>query len=537
MEILDIQMKHFGRFTDQTMRFHSGMNVIYGENETGKSTMHAFIRAMFYGLERVRGKASKKDEYTLRMPWENGSYFAGTLRFESGGKIFRLERDFSKNGKYVHLFCETDGEELQVEQGDLDVLLDGMSETAFSNTLFLGQQTGETDEGLAIAVRNYMVNARTSGLPDIDVKKAMETLQKERKRLESEKKKQMAEKVSNVQENRMKADYLAQELGELEREYGMQQKKLEEFLNIDEQEQIERAQINREPVYEDEGKGVFWKTGKILMALIAVAALAASLATQQWEIRLGAVGMILLSCLGVRFFGQGDQKFKERKKEWELQVKEQKMQAEYELQRQMLRRAGAEAPKRQKIKMQMEWLENTIQEKKVQQKNLEEQYQKLQENGKLTQKMEKDLAAIYLAIDTLEDVTGGMYQEYARKLNDRVAQILSFITGGRYGRIYLDDCMQVKIYSDQKLLNIEQVSRGTMEQVWFSLRMAAAELLNPKESMPVLLDDAFAMYDDTRLFRTLQWLLESGHQVILFTCQKREQQILQQIYEEQKRKG
>ena len=58
MEILEIQMKHFGRFADQEMSFHSGVNVIYGENETGKSTVHSFLKAMLYGLEKMRGRTS-----------------------------------------------------------------------------------------------------------------------------------------------------------------------------------------------------------------------------------------------------------------------------------------------------------------------------------------------------------------------------------------------------------------------------------------------------------------------------------------------
>lgn len=46
------------------MELQSGINVIYGENEAGKSTIHHFIGAMLFGVERLRGKGSKKDEYS-----------------------------------------------------------------------------------------------------------------------------------------------------------------------------------------------------------------------------------------------------------------------------------------------------------------------------------------------------------------------------------------------------------------------------------------------------------------------------------------
>ena len=77
MKILELNMKHFGKFLDHKIRLLPGMNIIYGGNETGKTTMHAFIRAMLYGLETGRGK--RGEEYLLRQPWDNPAYFAGVL--------------------------------------------------------------------------------------------------------------------------------------------------------------------------------------------------------------------------------------------------------------------------------------------------------------------------------------------------------------------------------------------------------------------------------------------------------------------------
>lgn len=140
MKILELQIKSFGKFSNQTVLLHDGVNIIYGKNETGKSTIYAFIRAMFFGLERARGRAARNDEYSLRKPWENPGCFWGAMRFESGGKVFRLERNFSTQEKSSVLVCETDGEELSVENGDLDVLLEGMNEISYRNTFLIGQR-------------------------------------------------------------------------------------------------------------------------------------------------------------------------------------------------------------------------------------------------------------------------------------------------------------------------------------------------------------------------------------------------------------
>ena len=71
MIITEIYIKNFGMLSERRLRFSDGVQVLYGENESGKSTLHAFIRAMLFGMERGRGKAAAKDAFTRYEPWEN----------------------------------------------------------------------------------------------------------------------------------------------------------------------------------------------------------------------------------------------------------------------------------------------------------------------------------------------------------------------------------------------------------------------------------------------------------------------------------
>ena len=162
MRILELEIINFGKFHHETVTFHDGMNLIYGENEMGKTTLHSFISGMFFGIEKQRGRAARKDEYSIREPWFHAGQFAGIMRFESGCKIFRPERNFYRKEKSVSLVCETNGEVLSVEKGDLQVLMEGMNEDAFRNTVFFNQQSAATDEGLARELRNYMTNLQNS---------------------------------------------------------------------------------------------------------------------------------------------------------------------------------------------------------------------------------------------------------------------------------------------------------------------------------------------------------------------------------------
>lgn len=528
MEILEIRMDHFGKFNGQSMTFHPGVNIIYGDNETGKSTMRAFIRDMFYGIDRMRGRAAQQDEYSLRQPWKNGSYFSGMLRFRSKDKIYRIERNFEKRDKAVRLICETEGRELDAEE--LSGFLQDMDETAFSNTVFYGGQSGETDEGLANAVRNGMINAGSGSLSGIDGAKAMEELKEERKRLEREKKQKVAAKIEKMQELSVKIDYAQQELEQLT----SQEMKQRERLKALEEEIGEAGEAYSRAAEEDipgnAGTPV-WKIGKITMAVIAVAALAVALVMSAWQVRAGAVAVILLACLGVQFFGVRDQKQKDRMKEQEAYLREQRMRREYERQKAQYERQQRNAPKKERLLANLEWAVNARKEKQVMLEELQEQQKILKKEKGEVEELEQKLSAVYLAIDTLSEVMNDIYQEYAQKLNERISEILLVITCGKYTGAYLDENFQVRVSTPQKLLSIWQVSRGTMEQIYFALRMACAEFLNQEDALPLILDDAFLTYDDTRLEQTLRWLALSGRQVLLFTCHRREQEILKRIYE------
>ena len=99
MKIQELEVKNFGKFTDRRIQMEDGINILYGENESGKSTLHTFIKGMLYGMERGRGRASVYDTFSIYEPWENPNYYSGALKFESGGKTFRIERNFDKYTK------------------------------------------------------------------------------------------------------------------------------------------------------------------------------------------------------------------------------------------------------------------------------------------------------------------------------------------------------------------------------------------------------------------------------------------------------
>ena len=68
-----------------------------------------------------------------------------------------------------------------------------------------------------------------------------------------------------------------------------------------------------------------------------------------------------------------------------------------------------------------------------------------------------------------------------------------------------------------------------MDQIYLALRLAAAKLVQNgrRDTMPLIFDDSFVLYDDERLKTALKWLVKAyDNQIIVFTCHQREAQLL-----------
>ena len=63
MIIKRITVRNFGKLQDRTMEFSDGINVLYGDNESGKTTTHTFVRSMLYGIQRQRGRVSALEKF------------------------------------------------------------------------------------------------------------------------------------------------------------------------------------------------------------------------------------------------------------------------------------------------------------------------------------------------------------------------------------------------------------------------------------------------------------------------------------------
>ena len=136
--------------------------------------------------------------------------------------------------------------------------------------------------------------------------------------------------------------------------------------------------------------------------------------------------------------------------------------------------------------------------------------------------------AVTIAMQTLTDAANQLQRKFAPRISRRAQALFTRLTDGHYDRLLLDEKLNVSTgAADETTLHSGLWrSDGTADQQYLALRLAVAEALTP--NAPLVLDDALVRFDDTRLEKAMEILRDAARekQVILFTCQQREQKYL-----------
>jgi DNA repair exonuclease SbcCD ATPase subunit len=176
MKINKLHVRGFGKIEDFDMTLCDGLNVIYGPNESGKSTLMTFIKAIFFGLKGGRtGKDGSIPEVRRYKPWSNNAY-GGYINFElDSRKFYKIDRDFN-NGEvklYDHSFNEITNAYTNSKDGSgITENLIGVNESIFEKTVYIKQFGTRLDISASKDLIDRISNLRESGTEDISFKKA-----------------------------------------------------------------------------------------------------------------------------------------------------------------------------------------------------------------------------------------------------------------------------------------------------------------------------------------------------------------------------
>ena len=660
MIIKQLNLDHFGKFHGREIDLNPGVNIIYGANESGKSTVHAFIQSMLFGAERLRGRGAGRDAYSKYQPWEGGASYEGRMRLSYQDKNWRIVRNFYKDDSHFEVVDETSGRQEACASDDISSLIPGMQLSNYRNSISTGQLSVQPDGQFTNNMQSYMANMAMGATDSVDVGRALAYLKDERKkaagrfsqetyhqyrdkaemlRNELKAREGIAERQKALEQNResilkqiqqlendadgamkadrqerMKAIQLIQENNDVAAMYKAKKAELREFEGqtggqkyqqkmsgvVEEyearQEKLEDYQSRYSELEEqNEGNSI-----RNLALIFPVAALAVIV----W-IAGGLVGLkgithilaaVLLTALAVglavfliRSSGGRKGRMKQLKVDMdrleneqqaildkyqiedihELMEKSQNQRSRQDVvlrlrreleqlrkrydelqkplapylekygdsvtlesaagqeQKQKLQKLRGQASELLRQSEQLNWQLEQLNMKQSELSELEEQLKVLDADRKMS---EEDMQAIDISMNAITEMTARIHGSFGLQLADYISQLFSYISNGAHKKLNIDEKFQVTVDDDRKLLQPQQLSAGTVDQIYFSVRMAVSQMLYD-EPMPLILDDSFVLYDDERLKNTLRWLTEQKafSQILIFTCHHREAEMLESL--------
>ena len=599
MRLLELHIDGFGKFHDRTISFNDGINIIYGKNEAGKSTLHTFIRGMLFGIERGRGRAAKNDLYTKYEPWENSGTYEGWLRLEKDGTIYRIERRFRKENKSLKIINETKGLEEEATPAFVSSLLDGLTETMYNNTISIGQLKSATEDGMVTELKNYIANMNTTGNISLNITKATAFLRNQKRSLEaglipeaSREFTSLLAEIRNVEaeiagpeyENQLAAyqnmrtqvkgliDNTQTQKKDLDKKLANGKKVLSDN-GFTDRASVDAMSSDAERLYSEyntlngECNKKSRKVLSGLTAVLGVAGLGAAATLGYFNLTAylpvcgaaatAAVIFFIISLFILQKDKEYHRLFDNTSSELgallarhlgDSAVSEDAMNAfrarmgEFSKLCDMVTQSEAEIRKfledLSNLQTKQAGCSEMIEKQQRTQWELEKKLEHLSNCKNKVKALKRTLAendrihdeivAIDLAQETMADLSSSIRDSFGLYLNKEASQYITGITGGIYDSMSIDENLNVFLNTKTKLVPLENVSSGTMDQVYLALRLAAAKLLQGSGSgFPLIFDDSFTQYDDERLKTALEWLASAyGGQIIIFTCHRREAQML-----------
>ena len=636
MKIESTQINAFGNLENKQIDLSENINIIKGNNESGKSTFLKFIVDMFYGISKnKRGK--EFSDYDRYKPW-NSEEFSGKITYTlDDGKKYEVFRDFNKKNPKIYnevgediskefTIDKTNGSKFFVEQTKIEedtflstfvscqteVKLEKQEQNILVQKLANLAGTGEDNVSYKKALEKLnkrqieeIGTLRTTGRPMNIVKEEQFSLQDEIGELEEYKEERytIEENKNNleakIQENEKKLEILKQ-INKIYEDKKLEEQKLEINQNLiksyeEKVEKIEEEKDGIETKYKEitniinekaekeakENKKSLnvKKIGTVILFVISIIIGIIFIKNTLVSVIAFVIGTIsLITLIELLINKKKDNEFPKEESEQQIKIKERlqlaknemdKMQAQIEMLNKSKEEKNAEIEKqKQEINSNIEERLNRLREiyqlenaefnsnisyniEKMQEElnknrlelhsleldknnimpklerlaSMEEQLQELNEKETM---LNKQNSAIELAKEVLEIAYTKMKENVTPKFTENLSKNIEKISDGKYKKVKINDEEGIIVEKQNgEYISAEKLSVGTIEQLYLSLRFGAIKELS-EESMPIILDEAFAYYDEERLKNILTYISKEyeNNQIIIFTCTNREVEIL-----------
>lgn len=612
MKIDKVQINAFGKLQDKYIDFEDGINIVLGENESGKSSTLKFIASMFYGASKNKNGKEISD-FDRFKPWQ-AQDFSGKITYSlDNGEYYEVYREFKKKNPVIYNEAKEDISKSFVidKTKGIDFFTEqtGIDEETFYNTAINEQEGLKLSKSGQTTIIQKISNLVSSGDDSISYKKSLEKIiRRQNEEVGTDRTFQrpiniINNKIKNLLDEKNKLETYKEKIydnsfqkeqllldkrnEEIKREF------LKEVKNRLDNNRIKSAEVNfsknleneydqkiRELNNKLENDGVEKQYEKIhiknyIISLIVLAVIFLCLLIFSSIKLISLVTIIPVVIILIKLFIDKKKvkdtinnrnesitkiineidilKENKEKKSIEATEKEEKLLEEIARENSNLVKkynysldAGfieenlnknydevlSEIDKSEKrintINFNLQAMENT--EKDINNKldslaNIEEELEdyEAQRDELLTLNKSYDIAK-----ECLEKAYNGVKENISPKFTKNLCEIITKISDNRYKNVVLSDEDGLKVEVENgSYVPVSRLSVGTIDQMYLSLRLSAISEIT-EETMPIILDEAFAYFDDERLKNILKYLNQnySKYQIIILTCSKREMNIL-----------
>lgn len=586
MQIKNLKINQYGNIENKELDFKK-FNIVYGKNESGKSTLLNFILSSFYGISKNKNGKFESD-YDRYNPW-NQNEFSGNINYSlDDNSEYSVFRNFDKKnpqildemGNDISKSFEVDKKNgIQFLSEQINVEREMMESTVISE-----QKEVELDVGTQNQLLQKIANLAESGDEEISYKQAASKLDKlllnevgtdrssdrpinntklniyelnkninsikmledERNQIESKKQK-VIEQIKEEQNNKIIYDKIKKALDF----DNMESERISVKKNIIEENSKKIAQ--KEDAKKELNKKKNTKLNMTILIILILVNIILGILLKNVAVS-GVLAVLLIAFIGftiiknkknsdsylteqISILKKNNVELNKEVGELEENLNKRNNLAKEELSREYgnniveLFNSGIN-----------EIIENNIEavndyklefhKLELDGKNIEEKFEKLAkykeelaiEEEKL-EELNKKAEIFSLTKEILQNAYQDMKNSITPKFNIELSKNIEKFSNGKYKNINITDGLFVVLENGESV-PIEKLSTGTIEQIYLALRLSVINEIS-KEKLPIILDEAFAYYDDERLAETLKFLNKIDNQVIILSCTNREKKILE----------
>lgn len=618
MKINNLKINGFGKIENKEINLENKINIIYGKNESGKSTIFNFIVSMLYGCSKLK-KGKNISNFEKYKPW-NTEEFSGKIKYElDNNKKYEIIRKFkSKNPIIYNENSEDISKQFNNDKTKgINYFYEqtGIDEDLFISTTAVAQEEIKLEKNNENLIIQKITNIASTGEDNTSYKNAINKLNKKQlneigtsrsndrpiNKIEKELNELKIKKnnLNNVIKNKENFEI---ENNKIKTEINNSENKIEVIKNI--KEIIEKNKIEKEKInlisenvlnYEKEindlksekerieKKLIKEKNNKnnkliieIISLILSIIILATGVILKNNIIKITTLipTAVFITTLCINIKNKKEiRKIKENNKtikREEINIENKIEIIEKNIKDEKLKKELLENKIKNIINIEKEKIKNKYNSEKYIEElfldnNIENTYEKeikiLNENKLQLHKLEieknnmeeklNNLILIDEKINYLEEQYKELMQknesiEYAKNILEKayiemkqnitpkfiknLSEIIKEISDNKYEEIKFNNEDGLIVEKENgEYVGVDKLSVGTIDQLYLAFRLSIIKEIS-EERIPIILDEAFAYYDEKRLENILKYLSEKiDNQIVIFTCTKREKEILERL--------